>query len=311
MIGGRRDGAEDASGVVFDIQHYAVHDGPGIRTLVFLKGCPLRCLWCCNPESQEFGPELRHSEARCKHCLRCRDLCWRGAVRDGPVYARERCAGCVERPCVEGCWESALAVSGRRMRASEVVQRVAADVDFYRASGGGVTLSGGEPLAQPRFAQAILRACRALGIATAVETCGHVREDDLLATAPLVDLFLYDVKMVDPAEHERLTGARNDLVLANLRRLAALCPERVVVRLPFVPGYTDRPADVDALARLLLELGLSRLELQPYHSLGAFKYAELGRVPPLDLPPEALDGESLLRARDAVAARGLACDVNQ
>lgn len=297
------------AGLVFDLQHYAVHDGPGIRTLVFLKGCPLRCRWCCNPESQAFVPELRHSRVRCKECGRCATVCPHHAVSPGPMFDRRLCLRCVERPCVEACVESALAISGERLAADEVVRRVAQDLDFYRNSGGGVTVSGGEPFAQPEFFTAILSGCRERGIATAVETCGHAPTESLVAAEPLIDLFLFDIKVVDAATHERLTGVGNDLILANLRALATRAAAKLTVRLPFIPGCTDDDANVEAVAALLVELGLRRLELQPFHTLGSFKYEELGRPLELETQPQPRDQEALKRAQQMLRARGLECEV--
>ncbi len=269
-------------GLVFDIQHYAVHDGPGIRTLVFLKGCPLRCQWCCNPESWNPGRELRHRVARCTGCLACVGACPRGGVEAGtgssprPHFQRVICASCPDFACVKGCPEGALAVWGEEWSVEEVMTRVRADLEFYRNSGGGVTFSGGEPLAQPEFLMALLGACRAEGISTAVSTCGAVPREVLAAAEPLVDLFLFDVKHLDPGQHRALTGRDNQEILGNLRWLAARRPGEVLVRMPLVPGANDSEANLGATRALLEELGLTRFEVLPYHELGASKYEELG-----------------------------------
>ncbi len=190
------------------MQHYAVHDGPGIRTLVFLKGCPLSCAWCANPESQSLLPEIRQVRARCARCLRCARACPSRAISapDGePRLDRSRCLTCRGHECAAVCPEHALLTAGREWTVDELVDRVARDADFYRNSGGGVTFSGGEPLAQPDFLLAALERCRAIGIHTAVETCGYAARDQVAAVEPLVDLFLDDLKVADPARHRART----------------------------------------------------------------------------------------------------------
>jgi pyruvate formate lyase activating enzyme len=295
-------------GVLFDIQHYAVHDGPGIRTLVFLKGCRLSCAWCSNPESQRGEPELRQLLARCKACLRCAHACPTDAITTPagtPQLDREHCESCTSRACVEACPEHALAVSGREWSVDDVVARVAKDVDFYRNSGGGVTVSGGEPFVQAEFLLAALKRCRALGIHTAVETCGHADRHDITTAEPLVDLFLYDLKVADPARHHELTGADNALVLDNLRLLARRDPGKIVIRVPIVPAFTDDRANIEAIARLARELGIARVELCPYHPLGRGKYGELGRPEPID-PPQPMP-DALAHIADVFESHGVRC----
>jgi len=274
-----------SEGLIFDIQHYAVHDGPGIRTLVFLKGCPLECLWCCNPESQGFEPELTHNRLRCRSCFSCVKTCPHGAVQAGeagPVFDRAVCRACASPLCVDACPQGALALAGTRMSADQVMKRVSLDKAFYQNSGGGVTFSGGEPFAQPDFLEELLTRSRDLGIHTTVETCGLVDPRVLMRCEPFVDLFLFDLKTVDPGRHEQRTGAPNDIILENLRALAARRPDGVTVRVPLVPGCTDGEDNLRALGTLLTSLGLRRVELMPYHSLGADKYAALGRPYPLE-----------------------------
>lgn len=300
-----------APGRLFDLQHYSVHDGPGIRTVVFLKGCPLRCLWCSNPESQDARPQLRHFMARCRACLECRSACPAGAVtaeegRRAPRFDRARCEACGDWRCVEACPNEALAIAGYSMAAEAVADRVAADVDFYRNSGGGVTFSGGEPLAQPGFLADLLRACRARGVHTAVETCGHAPAEVLDAVEPLVDLFLFDLKAADDALHRRLTGAGNALVLGNLRRLCERAPGKVLPRLPLIPGLNDGAEALAAMADLLASLGLRHVELVPHHPLGRAKYAELGMACPA---PEGLGFADSARAVGLLSQRGLRCEI--
>jgi pyruvate formate lyase activating enzyme len=293
-------------GIVFDIQHYAVHDGPGIRTLVFLKGCPLGCLWCCNPESQSAQPELRRIASRCQACLRCAGVCPVGAVRaanGAVVFDREACARCRDRVCVDACCSQALTVVGQTMDVDAVVSRVAADVEFYRNSGGGVTFSGGEPFVQHEFLRALLAACRERGIQTAVETCGHVPAGVLLEAEPLVDLFLFDLKLAEGGRHRLLTGVDNRLILDNLAALASRDPGKIVVRVPLIPGLTDDEANLLAIAAIAARHRVAAVHLQPYHPLGRDKYEQVGRSTPAEIPP--LCAETVDRALAVFAAAGI------
>ena len=301
----------NADGLIFDIQHYAVHDGPGIRTLVFLKGCPLGCLWCCNPESQGFGPELRTTACGAGPVFRvCRPVpTGRCALRrTGPVFDRPVCRACEMPLCVDACPQNALALAGTRMTADRVMKRVGLDRAFYQNSGGGVTFSGGEPFAQPDFLEELLTRSRGLGIHTAVETCGLVDPRVLRRCEPLVDLFLFDLKILDPEGHERMTGAPNGIILENLRALAARRPDGIVVRVPLVPGFTDGEENLESIAVFLVSLGIRRVELMPYHALGTDKYLALGR-PYLLGGARAPGAETVERRRSLLAAFGLACEV--
>jgi len=263
-------------GRVFDVQRFSLHDGPGIRTVVFFKGCPLRCAWCANPESQRAAPEIAWFENLCAGCGRCEEACTRGAVTmDGghPVTDRRLCAACGD--CAAACARGARRLMGREVTADDVIADVRRDAPFYRRSGGGVTFSGGEPFAQPGLLLECLRRCRRLGYHTAVETCGHARWQDVAAAAEVADLFLFDLKQLDPARHEQLTGLDSGGIFENLERLLETGAE-VTVRVPVVPGANDDPGSVAALAHFIARHPrIRRVELLPYHPLGLHKYAAL------------------------------------
>lgn len=267
------------TGWVFDIKRYSIHDGPGIRTTVFLKGCGLRCLWCHNPESVAPGPELMHWPARCVRCHACLAACPRGAVSkdaDGAVAVdRARCDLCGK--CAEACLYDAMQTVGREMSVDEVLAEVARDLVFYEQSGGGVTLSGGDPAIQADFAEAVLDACRGRGIRTAVDTAGAAPPGVLERLAAKADLVLYDLKVMDDARHRELTGASNGPVLDNLKRLAAGRTE-VWVRLPLVAGANDDDGNIRRTIDFLEGLGtVKRVGLLPYHPGGVEKARRIGR----------------------------------
>lgn len=274
----------EASGRVFNILRFCLHDGPGIRTTVFLKGCPLSCWWCHNPEGQASGRDLLYYEARCRRCGACVAVCPHAdaAARDGVILPHALCKRC--GACVQVCLASARELLGREMFVDEVLWEVERDFVFYEESGGGVTLSGGEPLLQPEFTQALLEACRSRGIHTVLETCGLAPESVVLAAAAQADLVLYDLKVLDAEKHRRYTGAPNDGILANLRALAG-AGRPLVVRLPVIPGINDSAEDLAACTRFLVQLGLRRVDLLPYHRIGVDKYQRLGR--PYRLPEAA------------------------
>lgn len=257
------------SGKVLNIQRYAIHDGPGIRTTVFLQGCPLRCWWCHNPESQPAEPAIAVLESRCIRCHTCWEVCPLCVDNTQAADGRAPCRAC--GACVAACPTAARQMIGRAMTVDDVLATILEDRIFYDQSGGGVTFSGGEPLAQPEFLESLLRACRAAGVHTAVDTCGHASEEALLTAARYTDLFLYDLKLIDPQQHAAETGQSNQRVLANLAALGRL-GANIWIRVPLVPGVNNDDESLAALARVAAATaGVSQVNLLPYHTLGTYK----------------------------------------
>lgn len=265
---------EMRQGIVFNVQRYSIDDGPGIRTVVFLKGCPLRCRWCANPESQRMGPQILFNAERCQHCGKCAQVCPNKGAS---------CAAC--GACAEGCWHGARTLCGESWTVERVMDAVLRDVQYYRRNGGGVTLSGGEPLMQGDFAAAILERCRAEGIHTAIETAGCVPWSALEAALKNLDLVFFDCKHVDEQKHRAFTGVDNALILENLEHVLH-CFENVVVRVPCIPGFNAAEEDVEQILKRLKEMGAREVELLPFHRFGSGKYRELGtRYEYEEIPP--------------------------
>ncbi len=260
-------------GVVFNIQRFSIHDGPGIRTIVFLKGCPLRCQWCANPESQARKPVLMYNARNCIGCRECERACPLGAIsfKDGahPSIDRNLCDSC--GLCVASCCTGALHFEGYWTTVEEVLTEVRKDEAFYKNSGGGMTLSGGEALLQAGFAYALLAAGKQQGLHTAVETTGMTRPEVLTKIAEQTDLFLYDVKHYDTVKHQAHTGVPNAQILDNLRLLIE-SGAHVVARIPVIPGFNDSLEDAADFGRLLKELQVEEVNLLPFHQMGQHKY---------------------------------------
>jgi pyruvate formate lyase activating enzyme len=265
--------AVEPSGTVFNIQRFSTNDGPGLRTTVFLKGCPLACSWCHNPESRDPATQLVRRGERCILCGECAEACPRDAISlgsGGMMKITDRCQQCLA--CVEACGAEAWAALGTRMTAGEVLLEVLRDVPFYEESGGGVTFSGGEPLLQPAFLAALLAAAKLAGLHTAVDTCGAAEWAVFERILPHTDLFLYDLKVMDDSEHRRHAGAANRLILDNITRLSRDAAE-VMVRLPVVPGITDDEENVARWGAFIVGLDrVPRVQLLPYHPIGEAKY---------------------------------------
>lgn len=264
-------------GTVLNIQHFSVDDGPGIRTVVFLKGCPLRCAWCHNPESQRSHPEFLFRADKCIGCGVCTAVCASGAHRskDGiHTLDRDKCTLC--GTCTASCCADALEIAGYNVPVQEVMEEILTDRVFYRRSGGGITLSGGEPLTQPDFALTLLQACREQGIHTCTETCGMGDARDIMRMAAWTDTFLFDWKLTDDAAHRRCTGASNRPIQKNLALLAE-CGADIILRCPMIPGINTNASHYDGIAELANRHRIREIHLLPYHPMGIGKAASLGR----------------------------------
>ena len=302
---------ENLTGVIFNIVHGSFVDGYGVRTTVFLKGCPLSCLWCCNPEGQKVQPELRFHAAACNGCLDCVAACPAGAVSasgSGIAIDRALCTDCGQ--CVDACCTGALEITGQRMSLKEVMEIILKDEHFYRQSGGGVTIGGGEATYQPEFTLALVRECRKNYIHTAIDTCGYTLSEKGLAALEEADLLLFDIKGLIREKHVEGTGVDNEIILKNLRRLDSL-KKSIIIRIPLIPGYNDSEENIASTAELLGSLtSVERVDIIPFHEYGKIKYDELGKQYKLShLNTGMISQETLCRIQQVFADRGLQVQV--
>lgn len=275
-----RKNLREVTGTIFDIDQTALHDGPGVRMTVFLKGCPLRCTWCHSPESQARAPEIVWFETRCTHCGACVAACPEGIRRPGMIAPEDRARCTLCGACIEACPAGALEITGRDVTAGEIAEMALRLTPFFARTGGGVTITGGEPTAQADFAYAIASLCRDAGIHVALETCGMAPWETLERLAEVVDLWLYDLKLAYSAAHEQYTGAGNERIIANLRSLVET-GANVVVRVPLIPRVNDDDATVRAIAELARVLGVAKIDLLPFNPATGGKYSWLGLPDPL------------------------------
>lgn len=294
------------SGMVFNIMRFCQHDGPGIRTVVFLKGCPLRCIWCHNPEGLTPRPEIAFVEARCIQCGECYRVCPEGAVEKVGGEFRivdRRCAAC--GTCVKTCYSDARQLVGREMTVEEVLSEVEKDTVYYDESGGGVTFSGGEPLQQHQFLSFLLLALKERGIHSAIETSGYTSTDVIAKFSKMVDLFLYDIKLMDDVRHRQFTGVSNTLILQNLKLLSTR-GANTIVRMPVVPGINDDEQNIWKLTQFLMEeTTVKEVHFLPFHRIGQDKYQRLRKASRFadSLPSPQMRVESLAGILESAGIR--------
>jgi len=297
----------EMEGVLFNIQRYSLHDGPGIRTIPFFKGCPLSCKWCSNPESQRPTPELIFKKSDCIRCGKCIEACKQQALSVSNAFFidRERCIQCGK--CTQVCPTQALEMKGKRMTVADVMRELQKEENLYRRSGGGITLSGGEPLAQPAFARELLKACKENGWHTAMETTGFTTPEVIADVFPYVDLALTDIKAINPAIHLANTGIENSQILENLLRISFLT--KTIVRIPVIPGVNDNPEEIHNIAEFArLMSNVDTLHLLPYHSFGENKYGLLGRIYPMGEADSIAESKMELLKRE-VESSGFHCHI--
>ena len=297
-------------GTIFNIQRFSVQDGPGIRTTVFVKGCPLLCPWCSNPESQQFHFEVAHVESLCQQCGRCVAECELQAITLTPEMGisidRDKCNNCGK--CIEVCPNNAMKMFGEEVTVEEVYDIIAKDRLYYQSSGGGMTISGGEPLTQARFAAALFERCQRAGIHTTMDTTGYGSQSDLEMVLPHIDLVLFDLKVIDPTRHKAIVKVSNNIILRNAKHIVE-SGTQMIIRVPLIPGLTDADENIENIADFVCELGGNiPVNILPYHRFGMGKYAMLNRAYPLQ-DTDRLPDERLEAILEYIQSHGLTCEV--
>ena len=297
-------------GTIFDIQRYSIHDGPGIRTTVFFKGCPLSCKWCANPESQKIFAQIFYRKNKCKVCGKCVEICPLGAISlksDSIELDRALCDLCMK--CVDACSTHALSRTGTIEPLKSIIEEISSDELFYRNSGGGITVSGGEPLFQPKFLKALLEEARERSLHTAVDTCGFAKWKVIEEILDYTDIILFDLKHLDSVEHKKATGVGNELILENFQRIIEK-KKRIWVRIPVIPGFNDSEQHIEKMADFLSKMPIEKVSLLAFHEWGKTKYKALGIDFPLN-GVSTLEEEKLVPVREILKSRGLEVEIGR
>jgi len=301
----------EKSGIVLNIQRFSISDGPGIRSTVFLKGCPLKCPWCSNPESLRLEPEIILGGEKCIGDKRCLEACPHKAISmvdDRWTMDWRKCDNCLK--CAEVCPTRRIKIAGMEMAVEEVITEIMKDESLYRRTNGGITLSGGEPLLQWQFVMALLQKAKQKGLHTAVDTSGYAQWDTFESIADYCDLLLYDLKHMDPEEHEQATGVTNQQILDNLRKIAAKNKTKVWIWRPIIPNFNDSDEEIKELCKFVIDLGsvVEKIVLLPYHKFGEGKYLATGRVYPFQGVP-LLSDERIEGVKNLIESSGLRVEV--
>ena len=269
------------TGKIYNIQEYSVNDGEGIRTTIFLKGCPLRCLWCSNPEGQEKGTEFFYNKNLCEKCCECIEICYKNSVTKDengfPLFDRESCNNCNLFDCIHNCTKGALRLAGEFTEAKDLFSKIFPNNIFFRNSGGGITLSGGEPLNQPEFVYEFLKLCKDTNIDVGIETCGLFKWESTKDFIREFNFVYFDIKCIDSKKHKLYTGSDNKEIITNLTRLSEIDSFKITVSIPLIPGFNSDDNTMEDIAELCLRLKIKKIRLLPYHNLGQSKYEMLGK----------------------------------
>ncbi|MFX1512503.1 MAG: glycyl-radical enzyme activating protein [Promethearchaeota archaeon] len=291
-------------GLVFDIQRYSIHDGPGIRTIVFFKGCPLRCIWCQNPESLHRREEIGFNQIKCIDCGECEQICPTGAIKREEEFIIDHMSCILCGKCVDNCFAEALVIFGKEMTVEEILEVVEKDRPFYERTNGGVTLSGGEPTIQIAFVHELLKESKRRGLSPVIETCGYFEWENFEPVLEYVDWILFDLKIMDREEHEKYCGVPNVKILKNAKKVAKYF-DGIIFRIPVIPGITDKNKNIQEICQFLKEMGIQKVQLIPYHKLGHDKYRILGKQP-LDTHIKKINRKKLDNVRKRITREGIA-----